>query len=244
MRKSFSTTKLLLNGLALVSMVIMVRLGIWQLDRSEFKAEKQTVFTQRAAQPVQELPTGLVNKDDWSYYNVQINGQYQADDSFFVDNVVNNTVTGLLLVTPLRIANSEHTILITRGWLPWGVDRTFLPAIQTPDEKVTLTGLLVPAAEKHFYLNDPDKSDEPDNLWLQLDLKRFMELTDYSMQPLILVLDSGQPGSYERIWQLQDDSWVARHKAYAVQWFGLALMLLIITLVLNFRSSKGNTENG
>ncbi len=243
MPNSFSTKKLLLNGLALVLMAIMLRLGMWQLDRSEFKAEKQSSYSQRVVQPIQEFPCEVVNANDWSYYKVQVSGEYLPESGFFVDNVVNNTVTGLLLVTPLKITGTEILILVNRGWLPWGVDRTFLPVIETPDQDVQLTGLLVPATEGHFYLGDPEQSNEPDNLWLQLDLQRFEKSTDSPVQPLIFILDPDQPGSYEHIWQLQDDSWIARHKAYAVQWFALAATLLLITVVLNLRAANKDKEN-
>ena len=243
MFNSLSIKTLLLNGAALALVAIMLKLGMWQLDRSEFKAEKQVTFNQRVAQPAQELASDLVDAKDWSYYRVEIKGQYLPEKGFFVDNVVNNTVTGLLLVTPLKIANSETLILVNRGWLPWGEDRAFLPIVETPQQQIKLTGLLIPAATGHFYLGNPEQTNEPDNLWLQLDLQRFIKSTDNPVQPLILVLDSGQPGGYEYIWKLQDDNWIARHKAYAVQWFALAATLFLVTLVLNFRATNKGEDN-
>ena len=73
----------------------------------------------------------------------------------------------------------------------------------------------------------PDSSQ----LWSQLDIQRFNRLTESEVQPLILILDQGQPGAYEHTVQFQDDTWIARHKAYAFQWFGLAATLIIIMIV-------------
>ena len=235
--------RLLLSVLALVLVAIMLKLGVWQLDRSQFKATKQTMFNQRISQNIKQLPVDLVSVEDWSYFRVTASGEYLSDAGFFVDNVVNQTVTGVSVVTPLQIQDSENLILVNRGWLPWGVDRTFLPAIQTPTGKVDLTGLLIPATEGHFYLDDPDESSELSNLWLQLDLQRFIRTTENPVQSLILILDQDQPGSYESIWKLQDDNWITRHKAYAFQWFALAIALLLITLIMNIKTRKKGAQN-
>ena len=233
--KSISISKILLLVLALVLVAIMIKLGYWQLDRSAFKAEREMEISQRLEHPVKQMPLIQLDSQQWRYYQVNIKGQYLPDLGFLVDNVVHESVVGVSVVTPFEITGSDYLILVNRGWQPWGADRQTLPQVQTPAQQVELSGRLVPATEDHFYLQDPEDSLEPSQLWPQLDLNRFIKTSPKSVQPLILVLDTDQAGSYQHIVQFHYDGWVARHQAYAIQWFALALTLTIITIVLSYK---------
>ena len=228
-------SKIILPFIAITLTTVMIKLGFWQLDRAEFKAQKQLIIDARVSQATRQLPADVVEKDEWQYFKVNVSGEFRPDLEFIVDNVVNKSIAGVNVVTPLKIAGSQTLILVNRGWLAWGNDRTFLPSIDTPLGSVKLTGILVQAVEDPFYLKDPEDFGEHKQLWSQLDLQRFKKLTDNPVQPLILLLDEDQPGSFEHIWQFQGDTWIARHKAYAFQWFGLAFALIVIILVLVYK---------
>ena len=223
---------------AIALIIAMIGLGFWQLNRAAYKAEKQQNMDQRIGVETQQLPSHIVDAEEWAFFRVSVSGEYLPELGFLVDNIINKSVPGVSAVTPMRIKGSQTLILVDRGWLGWAEDRTFLPVVETPEGDLDITGLLVPAAKDHFYLTDPETSGERKQLWSQLDINRFINMTSNPVQPLILILDDGQPGSYEFIWQIQDDNWIARHKAYAVQWFGLALTLLVITVLLGYKHRK------
>jgi len=233
--KSNIMVRMFLIVIALVAIIAMVKLGIWQLDRSTFKAQKQATITARLNEPIRKLPETVVKSSEWRYFNVSVKGQYLPELGILVDNVVNNSIAGVSVVTPFEIEGSETRILVNRGWIPWGVDRRILPTVETPKDTIELYGLLIPPLEGHFYLQDPQDSKEHEQLWSQLDFKQFEQNNSQPLQPLILVLDENQPGSYENIETLSEDEWIARHKAYAVQWFGLAITLMIITIILIYK---------
>lgn len=227
-------SKFAIPSIALILALLMLKLGFWQLDRADFKAQKQSTIDTRIHQSERRLPAGPVDAGQWQYYRVKVEGDYLPELGFIVDNVVHNSVAGVNIVTPLRISDSDTLILVNRGWTEWGNDRTFLPIIDTPEGTVSITGVLVPAAEDIFYLKNPDEYGLAEQLWTQLDIQRFMKLTDSAVQPLILLLDGEQPGSYRHTWQFQADTWIARHKAYAFQWFGLAITLIVLMAVLAY----------
>ena len=229
-------SKIIIPSIVLIMTVSMIKLGFWQLERAQFKAEKQLIIDTRMTQHVRQLPADLLEIEDWQYYQVNVEGEFLPEIGFFVDNVVHNSIAGVNTITPFRLFGSDALILVNRGWTQWGNDRTFLPIIDTPDGSVSLTGVLVPAPGDPFYLKSPDDSDESKKLWTQLDLQRFKKSTGNVVQPLILLLDKDQPGSLTPIWQFQGDTWVARHKAYAFQWFGLAFTLIVIMIVLGYNN--------
>ena len=229
-------SKIVVPTLAVLLAAGMIKLGFWQLERAQFKSEKQLIIDTRMNQPLRQLPADKIHADEWQYYQVNVRGEYLGDLGFVVDNVINKSIAGVNAVTPLRIADSDTLILVNRGWIAWGYDRTFLPNIDSPHGQVSINGLLVPVARDPFYLKDPDDSGQRKQLWSQLDLQRFIKLYGNNVQPLVLQLDENQPGSFEYIWQLQDDTWIARHKAYAFQWFGLACTLIIIMIVVGYHT--------
>ena len=228
-------SKIVVPSIAVLVTVAMIKLGFWQLDRAEFKSQKQQIINTRVNQAIRHLPAEIIDVDEWQYYQVKVRGEYLNDIGFVVDNVVNKSVAGVNVVTPLKIAGSDTLILVNRGWLAWGNDRTFLPSFDTPAGELSVSGLLVRAPQDPYYLKDPDDSGQYKQLWSQLDLKRFKKLNDADVQPLILVLDKDQVGSFEYIQQPQGDTWIARHKAYAFQWFGLAIAAIIIIIVLGYK---------
>jgi len=57
------------------------------------------------------------------------------------------------------------------------------------------------------------------------------------LAPVSVLLDAGAEDGYLRRWRPIEFG-PDRHIGYAVQWFALALTLLIIYIVVNFRRSK------
>jgi len=56
--------------------------------------------------------------------------------------------------------------------------------------------------------------------------------------PRIVLLDPSEPDGYEREWSARynfSEFGPERHTAYAVQWFGMALALLVIYVVVNLK---------
>lgn len=65
------------------------------------------------------------------------------------------------------------------------------------------------------------------------------------MQDLVLLMSPDSTGGgFARELPAYDDDWVARHRAYALQWFGLAAVLFIIVAVLTVRANLGRGRRG
>ena len=63
---------------------------------------------------------------------------------------------------------------------------------------------------------------------------------EYNPQPAVIQLSAGSPGAFEPIWKPTIFK-AARHYGYAVQWFGLALVLLISYIY--FGIQRDNNDN-
>jgi len=95
-----------------------------------------------------------------------------------------------------------------------------LPEVPVPDGIVAVTGIAeVPSTKPFFLMPDVDSADR---LWARVDLKRFAQLIQHPVQPVVLLQNqnAAQDGLV-RQWPPPPDKTVM-HRGYEYQWFGMA----------------------
>jgi surfeit locus 1 family protein len=60
-----------------------------------------------------------------------------------------------------------------------------------------------------------------------------------AVESRILLLDPGRPDGFEREWRPSLGFGPERHLGYAIQWFALALTLVVIFIALSLKRSDG-----
>ena len=127
-------------------------------------------------------------------------------------------------------------MLINRGWVPRGLDRNVLPELPVPDGMVTIHGMIAkPAAKPPFAFSDLNREGEgwPAVVqWIEID--SLATALGYVMQPIEIRLAADAPNGFVRDWA-GHDLMPEKNIGYAMQWFGFAIVLLIIYVVLTFR---------
>ena len=211
--------------------------GLWQLNRA---GEKRTLESSFAAGSAADALQRLVSDEDLAelrYRRLRVSGRYDAQHQILLDNISSGGQPGYQVLTPLR--TTEGTVLVNRGWLAANGDRRILPDIQVSDEAREILGRIERLPRPGIAL--PTDTPTPDTAWPrrllfptagQVSAQLGTPLRSYQ-----LLLDPGAPDGYLRAWQpggMRPD----RHVAYAVQWFGLALTVVVIYLVLVFRNGK------
>jgi surfeit locus 1 family protein len=67
--------------------------------------------------------------------------------------------------------------------------------------------------------------------WQNLDMDRFTRLADYPVQPIVILLDPvTEDSKLRQEWDVPRNDWIERHRAYAFQWFALAVTLVALTM--------------
>lgn len=228
--------QLFASAAVLVCLGMFVALGAWQSGKGERLAQALAQRAQRGqlgpltvtgqpleAQAVQDAPLRVV-------------GTYDAAHQIFLDNRQHDGQPGVHVITPLKIEGTDTFILVNRGWVGWQLGRTVLPVVATPTGRVDLTGLATVPSTKKFFLM-PDHADERPQLWARLDMPRFATLLGHPLQPVVLQQTGGDaPDSLIRQWEPPEDR-VAKHRGYAFQWYGMAVVLLTLALATAFRKS-------
>jgi len=215
----------LIPGLAALALLaLFIHLGLWQAGKAERSAELVALYDARSKHPPISIGTRPLNPEGLVYAQVVARGEYDAALQFYIDNQVENGRPGVHVITPLKIEGSDTRVLVNRGWAAWE-NRQERPRVGTTGGTVAVTGIAV-ITDKPKYLLMPDRRAAWPDLWSALDIERFVEETAFQVQPVILHLtSSGQDGRLVPNRPQPEDK-TAMHKGYALQWFGMAVVLL------------------
>ena len=228
----------------IIVMALCIKAGLWQYNKAQTKLALQTQLNARLTQPAEALTDALITAkiaaaEDLRYLRVKFTGVYDARYQVLLDNQVENTVAGYHVLTPMQVQDSKKYVLVNRGWVAGvpdqvGVNRK-LPTIITPQSLQTIEGDIAIPAAKFFSLEaSPAADGKWQPVWQHLDLKRYAKLVPFGLQPIVVRLDAKNSGGFVRHWPPPGDR-VSMHLGYAYQWFGFALTLLVIYIVLNLK---------
>ena len=116
-KRLFTWKWFLTTVLVLVAMAVMIRLGVWQLDRlAQRRAFNAHVITQSNL-PALDL-TGKAPFQDLTgmeYRKAVVRGKYLLDQAIVLRNQYWNGQYGVHLLTPLLIEGSRQAIMVDRG---------------------------------------------------------------------------------------------------------------------------------
>ncbi len=218
----------------LLLLVLLLGLGFWQLDRAEQKRRLVTQFQGGvSADPIQ-VDAKLQAAPDLEYQPATVRGRLDPVHQFLLDNRIHQGVVGYEVLTPLLLPEDDVVLLVNRGWVPRGMHREQLPDVSLKEEWVQLRGQLKSPPQKVFTLGEgEDRHLGWPKVLQQIRLELQAEQLGKSLLPMLLLLDPDQDQGYVRQWEPVLGFGPERNVGYALQWFSLALALLVIFLLVN-----------
>lgn len=213
---------------------------MWQYHKAQSRQSLQSQLNARLSEPAVELPAKIEKLENWRYKRVKFTGNYDTRYQLLLDNQVQNTVAGFHVLTPMQVDGNNTYVLVNRGW----VARTAAsvgeipkpPTIDTPRGSQQIEGDIGLPANKFFTMDNPPAADGKWQLvWQNLDMARYAKSVPFKVQPFVVRLDANSnAGGFVRNWPPPGER-VTMHLGYAYQWFGFALTLLVIYVVLNIK---------
>lgn len=224
--------------LTLAVMTGLCSLGAWQLRRA---SEKQDLMQQAEQGRMQVLPLNAATASMLArYQRVILQGRYEPAQQVLLDNMPSNGPAsrgepGYRVLTPFRL-DDQSLVLVDRGWVALGKDRQQRPSIDVDAQPRQLTGMLDELPRPGVRAGDagiragvwPQRLNYPT-------LPELMQLYGPALQSRIVLLDAEAADGFERLWQIDLGFSPERHVGYAVQWFGMALTVFIIFIVVNLK---------
>lgn len=237
----------------LATMALCIKAGLWQYNKAESKQALQTQLNARLAEPPTKLTDlqssdkliagKIADSENLRYKRLKFSGTYDTRFQVLLDNQVENTVVGYHVLTPMQVEGSQFYVLVNRGWVKGSLDRK-PPVVTAPQGRQEIEGDIGLPAKKFFTLEAPPDKDGkwqpilPNQVWQHLDLQRYIQSVPFAMQPFVLRLDAkSKAGGFVRNWPAPGER-VNMHLGYAYQWFGFALTLLVIYIVLNVKKVR------
>lgn len=217
----------------LLLLPLLIGLGVWQLDRA---AQKRELFEQFEADAGAALSINRVHEIDTSalrYSNASVTGRYDGAHQFLLDSMTHAGRVGYHVLTPLRLPDARRNVIVNRGWVPAGATRDDLPEVPVEANLRELGGRIALPPRPGIRL---EQTPAEGGGWPQVMFYPTIETLEtrlgYPLENYFVLLAPGEPDGFVREWR-PDVPGPATHIGYAVQWFALALALLIIYVVLN-----------
>jgi surfeit locus 1 family protein len=184
---------------------------------------------QAMSAPALDLPSSALKPDDVAWKRVAARGEFIAERTIFLDNRIHRGRAGYEVITPLRLSGSTMHVLINRGWAPLGAKRDALPKIATPTSAVRVEGIALARLPHAMEAGTPATGAVRQNL----EVAAFAAETGLALQPFVVQQHAGAADGLARDWP-RPDSGMQKHEAYALQWYSLGALAVLLFIGLSF----------
>ena len=224
---------LLFTAFSAASLALLIGLGVWQLQRLEWKQGLIAQIEARAhAEPVtlKEAVTRAKAGEDVSYLRVRVEGRFDNGKERYLYAVSDGT-PGWHVITPLETPEGE-VVLVDRGFVPDAFKEPSSRAQGEINDAVSVTGLARAPEIQGLFIPDNEPAE---NRWFWRDLgamsKSMFPAGAPDIAPFILEAErSDIPGGWPLGGQTRLDL-PNNHLQYALTWFLLALCLVVIYVI-------------
>lgn len=227
----------------LLVFTLLINLGLWQLRRGEAKqmmVERQQIRSEMAVRDLEDL-NDMELQTDLNDLPLQASGHYLNDHTFLLDNRTHRGEPGYQVIT--AFLTNGTILLVNRGWVAQGPNRAVKPILPQPKEEMTIQGRIHVPNPNIFVLKEDNYEQVRWPFLIQkLDIEKSAALFTHPLVPFILRLDPEPDSFFIREWNTQFMG-PEKHYGYALQWFSLALALLVIYLVVNTNKNRQQSDS-
>lgn len=161
---------------------------------------------------------------------MELRGEFLERYTVLIDNKVNRGRPGYHVVQPLKLADGRH-VLVNRGWVAAPVHREQLPQLRTPPGVHEIEGRVLEHLPRAY---DPTGARPEGRVWQNVELPTFAAWSGLKLEPYVLEQHSPFPDGLARNWP-PPDTGADMHQSYALQWYTLAGLSVVMFLVLSVR---------
>lgn len=227
---------------ALAGLVVLIGLGSWQLDRRVWKEQLIATLGERVSAPQVTLKELLAEPGfhimNTQFRPIRVRGRFRTDDSIKLLSRTRGGRAGFHLITPLVVEAPERIVLIDRGWVPIGGEESMTPA---PKGLVDVEGFIRFFETQNRFTPD---NDPETGTWFYLDFLQIMlalEAENLMVYYIQAVPNTADPGAYPQ-GSVPDVALRNPHLQYAMTWYALAVVLLVIYVIFHLRRRAGEDE--
>ncbi len=235
---------------AVIALAILVSLGVWQLQRLQWKTGLIATIAARTTAAPQPIPPeadwASLKPADYAYRHVTLTGTFDHAKEAHVFRPLSPedargqfSGVGDLVLTPLHLT-SGGIVIVNRGFVP---EKRIDPATR-PDGQiaglVTVTGLMREAETRNWFT----PADTPQTgTWFTRDpqaiaaYQHLDHVAPFTVDADASAVPGGLPQGGETVLSMPNN-----HLSYAFTWFGLAIGLVGVFGAFAWRRLRGGPE--
>lgn len=210
-------------------------LGLWQLERLQWKEALLAEMDRQLASPPVPLPAAIEDPAAWNYRPVTVEGVFAHDKTLILMSRTHEGKNGVNLLTPL-LREGAPAVLVNRGWVP--PDK--VEAAARPETlvagPVTVAGIARTPNPRGWM--QPENVPSA-NQWYWTDVAAMEQAA--GVGPLAPVIVEAARGADAKALPIGGQTRIAvpnNHLEYAITWFSLGLTLLAIFAIYVFRRPR------
>ncbi len=211
----------------------LIALGLWQLEREQQKIVTEKMYeTRNASEPID------VSSIDWAssdlnWIAVTATGFFDNTRQLLLDNRILNSVVGYEVLAPFY--TDGRVLLVNRGWIAQGQSRQSLPELALTEDRVTITGhIYVPDGELMILGAEEAVTESWPKVIQSVDIQTLSSVMDEAFETHVVRLDENSTAVLQTNWTAINMR-PEVHRAYAVQWFVMASVLMFLYLFFSIR---------
>ncbi|CUS47592.1 MAG: surfeit locus 1 family protein [Idiomarinaceae bacterium HL-53] len=237
--------------LTLLAIALMIKLGFWQIDRGQEKAEiitQNQEANERGLQPITNtLIPELAERSDQL---VTWQGKVTNLPYFLIENQIHEGQVGYHVIAMVTLNNSQQVIPVNFGWVAAAADRSINPELPNISDQLTSFEGRSYIPSEPFMLQAQAPAFQEGAAFVRLQYPELKVIQDYlanfmpreNVAPFIVRLAPEEGMEWVREWPIVVMT-PHKHYAYAAQWFSLALAAAFVFLFASRVRNAAQTKD-
>lgn len=170
----------------------------------------------------------------------KVRGEFLPQYTVLLDLRLHHGRPGYHVVQPLRTAPESAQVLVLRGWIPADPRRERLPDVVTPRGEQPVEGTARERLPQYLAAANPPRDCRPAAapcVWQNLTVEAFSAWSGLSLRPIVLEQSNDLADGLVRDWE-RPEAGYRKNEMYALQWYSLAALSVMLFLVLSVRREK------
>lgn len=226
------------------AVILMLALGVWQLQRLAWKTELIDAFETRVAAEPADPPSALTPADmgEWRFRHVVSTGRFLHDKELQITGKPYKGTAGFHVITPF-VTESGLTVFVNRGWVPEDQRRAADRPGSLIPPPATLDGVIQQAGIKGYFVPENEPANDvwftvrpqamAGHLGIEGPVATGYYIDQLAEQPKLTALPFGA----ERTVSVRNE-----HLQYALTWFMLAATLIGVYIVWHRQADRAERD--
>lgn len=222
--------KTCINIMAVCMFATLVTLGLWQMQRLQWKQSLLSKVETRFAMAPEKIIDKIDAVQDWEYRRVTLTGKYVDRYPFFLQPRTYKGQNGYHVVMLFDIYKGGK-VFVNRGWIPQDYPRKKL---NVPALRRTIEGVVQLPFKGYF----TPKNDPSQDYWYWPDIQAMgKKIGVENPLPVIVTIPPQAAGVYPTGYEVTSNL-RNNHRLYALFWFSMALVLVVVFVM--YQNKQGD----